>query len=163
MNILATLLFLCLNVNAQPSIRLIEGAFIFKFTHFIDKNLVKESINICIFKDKEIYKNLSNSINGKVVGDKIVKISSVNLDDIKSCNILFLGKQLSDKQQDKVLKQIKNVKVFTISRDNYNIPTTVINLKLKNKSLIFDANNTLIKKYHITLSSKVLRLADKVY
>jgi len=163
MRIFIFILFLSFCVNAQPSIKLIEGAFIFKFSHFIDKNSIEENLNICIHEDNEISHNLKKSVHGKKVGTNHIRIISTIIQEVHSCHILFLGRQLSKVQIKKVIDSIRNNKIFTISRSNLNTQVTAINLKIKDNKLNFDANNTLLKKYNIFLSSKVLRLADRVY
>lgn len=150
---------------AQPSIKLIEGAFIFRFSHFIDKkNLQSDStINICIHEDTEILTELKSRAKLKKIGGNSVNIISTNLEEIDDCHILFLGKKVSLSSSNLVIKSMKKRKFLTISRNDLNTTITLINLKIKDQKLNFDANKTLLNKHKINLSSKVLRLADKVY
>lgn len=149
---------------AQPSISLIEGAFIYRFTHFIEWELNDKDFNICIYKDQDIYKSLKERTQGKSIKGSSISIHNVNNDkEINKCHMLFLGKKVEDKQKKKSLKQIQENKIFVVSRKDLNTDLSMINLKIKESKLSFDANKTLMKEMEIGISSKILRLADKVY
>lgn len=150
-------------LSAQPAISLIEGAFIYKFTHFIEWELEKSSFNICIYQDQDVYKSLKERTIGKSVKGNSIQVQQVSEKDINQCQMLFLGKQIDKNLKEVSKKQIQDNKVFVVSRKDLNNEISMINLKIKESKLSFDANKTLMNKMQIGISSKILRLADKVY
>ncbi|OIQ19679.1 MAG: hypothetical protein BM556_04125 [Bacteriovorax sp. MedPE-SWde] len=148
---------------AQPSIRLIEGAFIYRFTHFIDWNSENKNFNICIYKDKDVYNSLKDRTQGKTVKGLEISILDVSSEPLNKCQMLFLGKAIHQKSQKESFKSIKDNKIFVVSRDKLNPKVSMIRLKVKERKLSFDANKTLMNELDINISSKILRLADEVY
>jgi len=146
---------------AQPSIKLIEGAFIFRFTHFIEWDLKSKEFNLCIYKDRDIFNSLKKRTHGKSVKGNNINIVNVDAKSLNTCHMLFLGKAISEPKISKEL--LKHKKIFVVSREASKDDTSMINLKIKESKLSFDANKTLMNKMKINISSKILRLADKVY
>lgn len=150
-------------LSAQPAISLIEGAFIYKFTHFIEWELSNNKFNICIYEDPAVYKSLKERTSGKSIKGNSINVQEVSPSQINQCQMLFLGKQVEKKLKASSKKQILDNKVFVVSRKDLNNEMSMINLKIKESKLSFDANKTLMKEMQIGISSKILRLADKVY
>jgi hypothetical protein len=150
-------------LSAQPAISLIEGAFIYKFTHFIEWELSNSKFNICIYEDPAVYKSLKERTSGKSIKGNSINVQEVSPSQINQCQMLFLGKQVEKKLKASSKKQILDNKVFVVSRKDLNNEMSMINLKIKESKLSFDANKTLMKEMQIGISSKILRLADKVY
>lgn len=148
---------------AQPAISLIEGAFIYKFTHFIEWDISDKKFNICIYEDQAVFKSLKERTHGKSIKGNSIYVQEVSAKEINQCQMLFLGKQVDKNLKASSKKQILDNKVFVVSRKDLNNEMSMINLKIKESKLSFDANKTLMKEMQIGISSKILRLADKVY
>jgi len=156
------LIFLNISVFSQPSIQVVEGAFLYRFTHFIDWNLKGNTLNLCVYKSPSIYKSLIDSTKGKTIQGSPINILTPSKRNIESCHMIFLGKELEVKDIPyKALLQKK--RIFVVSRSKKDDKLSMIRLKVKNNKLSFDINKTLMNKMKINISSKVLRLADKVY
>lgn len=156
------MVLLNISVFSQPSIQVVEGAFLYRFTHFIDWNLKGNTLNLCVYKSPSIYKSLIGSTKGKTIQGSPINIINPSRRNIENCHMIFLGKKLEEKDIPyKALLQKK--RVFVVSRSKKDDKLSMIRLKIKNNKLSFDINKTLMNKMEINISSKVLRLADKVY
>ncbi len=99
------------------------------------------------------------SSGGRVV--QIQRYRSVN--SIGNCQVLIMSPQLGDADLRSALKKAHAMKAFTISdRSNFAKTGGMIALKIRKKKLRFDVNLAAAKKSGITISARLLKLADTV-
>jgi hypothetical protein len=140
----------------------LEAAFIYRFMYFLPGERIEEEYSLCVKNNPQVY----NALHGKLEKSKIftgtLKILDVQ-DDYSSCSLLYLGEKLTPAEIVKVAMELDKHKILIVSKNGMNKSMAMINLKIKTDKVKFDANKTLMKLYEINLSSKVLRLADKVF
>ncbi|MCP4154953.1 MAG: YfiR family protein [bacterium] len=99
-------------------------------------------------------------IRGKNV--KILHIKSKNYDQISNCHILFIPK-LSLKKLRAAIDAVGDNPVLTISdTKGYEEKGVMINMFKLGTKVRFNVNNTVARKNGIMLSSRMLKLAQKV-
>ncbi|MDX1914855.1 MAG: YfiR family protein [Methylophilus sp.] len=98
------------------------------------------------------------------MNDKKITYKTIDgIEEIKSCQVLYMEETHWIK--DKRLKEhIEKYSVLTIAdTGNQSAYASMINLQLENKKYSFTINNQVVKEASLTLSSKLLRLATRVY
>jgi hypothetical protein len=140
-----------------------KAALIYNFAVFIAWPEENHMINVCAFEEDQDNVNRdileSKEINGMPVHFVIIR----NLDQIKSCQILYLEetKKIDDKKLLAYLADSKLLSILNSQSSSENF--AIIKMQLENNKYTFTINNQVAKQANLTVSSKLLRLATKVY
>jgi hypothetical protein len=141
-----------------------KAAYLYNFALFTEWPAPPgASLNLCVL-GKESMGDEFEKLEGKLVNGQRMAVSRVNgRDDIAHCQILFLG-EAEGINIHHLLKEIDDAPVLTVA-DNENLMQTgvMIGMSIQNKRLTFDINPHAAKRAHLSISSKLLRLARKVH
>lgn len=118
--------------------------------------------NVCTFDDDQGNLNEQllerKTINGKPVNVKHVR----HIDDVKDCQVLFV--EDTAKVHDRRLQDVvKKYSVLLIESAQNPTQTGMIQIELVDKRYHFVIDHQAVKDANLMLSSKLLRLAARVY
>ncbi len=164
--------FLCILLGspvaqAEPatvSERDMKAALIYNFAVFTAWPESRESaFNVCVFdEDKEnLNRDIlrSKQINGKPVHFEVI----FSIGEVQKCQLLYL-EDSKNKEDKMLLESMVNFSVLSIADTMDKMASaSIINIHLDNKKYKFTVNNEAAKRSNLTVSSKLLRLATKVY
>jgi hypothetical protein len=97
----------------------VKAAFIFHFAQLVDwppetSTAAANSLFLCTLGDDPFQGTLENTVAGKAVGDRILRIRHLKqADDLQACQVLFLGKAQS-KRIPMVLANLHNAPILTV-------------------------------------------------
>lgn len=160
-------ILLSLPVQAESTMvneRDMKAALIYNFAVFTAwPESGETAFNVCVFdEDKEnLNKDIlrSKQINGKPIHFEVIFSNS----DVKKCQLIYL--EDSKNREDKtLLESMVNFSVLSIEDTTDKVASAgIINIHLDHKKYKFTVNNEAAKRSNLTVSSKLLRLATKVY
>ncbi|MBD3291183.1 DUF4154 domain-containing protein [candidate division KSB1 bacterium] len=159
---------LALQTNTKPYDYEVKAAFIINFAKFINwQHSAFESIDspfyIGILGDNPFNSELEKLVSGKKLKGREVRILYFNkFQDFKFCHILFISR--SEKKRVKhIFKALKTNGILTISDiENFIEYGGTIGFIMKNKKIRFEINLASANNANLTISSKLLRLAERV-
>jgi hypothetical protein len=141
-----------------------RSAYLYNFAQFADWPANDQpSFNICTLE--KVAESLSPDVlANKTVHGKKIKLSQFSESaDITECQMVYLNTPDSS-YSAKIAKKLSTEHVLTVGEDgsgNGNGPG-IINLSVKNNRLVFDLDLAKARKANISLSSKLIPLAQKV-
>jgi hypothetical protein len=139
----------------------IKAAYLYNFALLTDwpENKRTGDFNLCLY-GKEGFGSAIYALEGKTMGDQIIKISVLlENDDVSNCHIVFLGKTDQQKEQ-KLLHEITTLPILLVT-DNVKMSYYHILIVQENEKLAFTIDTKALKESHLNLSSRLLNLAKK--
>jgi len=146
----------------------LKAAFVFQFANYVqwpETSFKDEAtpIVIGIAGNQDMSKTLAAAVRGKTVGSRAIQV--VDVADEKSadaCQILFIDAK-DDKKVDDFLATVRTKPILTVSDDdNFTSEGGVIRLFLKDSKLRIEINIDEAQRSGLTISSKLLSLAQVV-
>lgn len=140
-----------------------KAAFLYNFASFTEwPEPISGNFNICIFENDPIAPSLM-AIEGKPVkGARLAIIRITNIAQARQCHMLYLGES-GHANIHRWLNEQAQLPILTVTDDNEPTGTGVmISMMLENKKLSFEVNYELARQAHLSMSSKMLRLAQRV-
>lgn len=142
----------------------LKAAFIFNFATFTEwPSGTGSTLNFCV-AGKNPFGNALDSLEGKALGGKrlTIRLPAAG-ESLRACQILFIG--ASDQAEiGKLLEEIKGAPVLTIGEGgNAAKQGVMIGLLMEQKKIAFEVNLEAARRAHLSISSKLLRLARAVY
>lgn len=139
-----------------------KSAYLYHFAQFVDWGPIEQAtFNICTLQ------KVADSLSPEVLANKTVQGKKIKLAhfyayaDPTECHIVYLN--ASDTANTaKVAKQLSSVHLLTVGEGADGIGPGIINLSVKNDRLVFDVHLSRAHKANISLSSKLIALAQKV-
>ena len=158
----------CANSKDLPSREdYVKAAFLYNFAKFIkwpnQTFATPESpLVLCILGKNPFGGALSSISKKKIRGRNLVIKQCINLNHIKSCNILFISKS-KHTEINNITKRLKKMPVLTVSDvDEFIEHNGIIGMtKVKNK-IRFQINFRVAQDCGLTISSQLLKLATKI-
>lgn len=151
--------------GATPSVsdHDMKAALIYNFAVFIAWPEENRMINVCAFEEDQDNVNREILESKKIDGMPVHFLIIRNLDQIKSCQVLYLEetKKIEDKKLLVYLADSQLLSILNSQSSSENF--AIIKLQLENNKYTFTINNQVAKQINLTVSSKLLRLATKVY
>lgn len=142
----------------------LKSAFIYNFATFIDwPGEIGNSLTLCVAVPDEAAKYFS-ALEGKPVGSMKLTVRRLTQDDsAEGCRILFVAESESDSFED-WLSEVGDDKVLTVAEaEAWLKKGVVLDLMIQDKRVVFDVNVDAARGEGITINSRLLRLARKVY
>lgn len=142
----------------------LKSAFIYNFATFIDwPSGLGNSLTLCVAVPDDAMKYFS-ALEGKPVGSMKVTVRRLTPDDsAKGCRILFVAESESDSFED-WLSEVDEDQVLTVAESEAWLEKgVVIDLMIQDKRVVFDVNVDAARGEGITINSRLLRLARKIY
>jgi len=154
--------------TAIPKEYQIKAVFLFNFAQFVSwpkKSFASPEEPFCIgiLGDDPFGAFLDETVQGeKVESHPLVIERYRTIEDIKKCQILFISK--SEKNQtDKIFAYLKDRNVLTVGdTDGFLEDGGIITFSTKENKIHLKINPKAAKRVNLSISSKVLRLAEIV-
>ncbi|MDY6987911.1 MAG: YfiR family protein [Thermodesulfobacteriota bacterium] len=150
-----------------PSEYVLKAAFLFNFAKFVEwpaEALTDDQrvISLCVFGE-DPFGGALESIEGKTVkGRKVMTSRSKSLADLKECHILFISRSM-EKDMAWILAELRDLSVLTVGdTENFTHRGGIINFVTVGNKLRFDINMKAARENGLKISSKLLKLANKV-
>ncbi len=158
------LLMACLSVShATVSVDTLKAAYVYNIAKFVNWPAAMESLAICVLSERPQLISQLETLDNKRVADQVIgirRISAISeVSDIDSCNIVYI-----DNDQKALELANQNPGILTISEKSAKDRQTngVVTFYVVDNRLMFEIDLTLINKKKISISSKLLRLANRV-
>lgn len=142
----------------------LKSAFIYKFASFIDWPAdMGKKLTLCAAVPGEAMPNFS-VLDGKPVGDMTLVVRHLGpADSAEGCGILYVAAP-ENSSFDDWLSEVGDEEVLTISESpGWLKKGVVVRLMMVDNRVAFDVNLEAARGENIDISSRLLRLARKVY
>jgi YfiR/HmsC-like len=146
----------------------VKAAFLFHFAQLTDwpagaLDAGDPSLKLCILDDEPSRQELQNTIDGKVVGGRVLHVRQISqLQEIRDCNILFLSRDEAQRQTA-IVRSLRGMPVLTVGETaNFLSEGGMIRFHLEEGKVRFDINLTAADSSHLKISSRLLLLATSV-
>src|SRR5882724_448607 len=145
----------------------VKAVFLFNFAQFVEwpPSTFKEtnSIVIGIFGEDPFGPYLDEAVRGEEVnGHPIIVQRYHHIEDIKECHILFIN-AAEARQLKQVFSSLKSKNILTVSdADNFTKQGGMIRFFTEERKTRIRINLNAAKQADLTISSKLLRLAEVV-
>lgn len=166
----AVIACMCAPVYAQRAqIDDVKAAFVFQFANYVqwpDGTFENDTspIVIGIIDNDNMIKVLTASVQGKSIGKRNIKVVDVSSDqEAQACHILYIDSS-DDGRVDDYLSAVRSRPVLTVSDDDdFTEEGGVIRLFESQSKLRFEINVDEVERAKLTISSKLLSLAQVVH
>ncbi|MEI6414612.1 MAG: YfiR family protein [Pseudomonadota bacterium] len=142
----------------------LKVAFIFNFVGFIEwPAATGPALNLCVV-GKDPFGTALDTLAGKSVGTRTIQVMRLpGRQDVRRCQILFISP--SEKNEvTSLLAALEGNSTLTASdTDGLVRQGVMIGLELEQKRVVFDVNLEAARRAGLSISSKLLRLAKKIY
>src|ERR1700735_465246 len=146
----------------------VKAAFIFHFAQLVDwppetSTDAANSLFLCTIGEDPFQGALENTVAGKPVGDRILRIRHLKQeDDLQACQVLFLGKAQS-KRIPMVLATLHNAPILTVGESpGFLGAGGMICFVLEDKNVRFGINLDAAASAKLKIGSRLLILAQTV-
>ena len=165
------LMLFCLGLSAARSQTIsheypLKAVFLFNFAQFTDWptnafDKPDSPLVIGVLGDDPFGAVLDDAVRDEIVnGRKFVVERYHRVEDIKACHILFIS-QSETKRLDKIVAALKGKPVLTVSEiDNSAQRGVRVQFITENNKIRFKINTDSLEEANLTMSSKLLRLAE---
>lgn len=140
----------------------LKAAFIYNFSLFTTWPKMDKNLRVCVL-GAETYTALLSKYAGRNVQGAAVHVEQVgSAQAARNCQVLFVD--INDSSIDTINKALEGAAVLTVADARKVNPASVmISLTQENGRVAFEINQAAANSAGITLSSKLLKLAKKVY
>jgi hypothetical protein len=103
-------------------------------------------------------------LQGRKIREKRLLLKrEISLDQVRDCHLLYISAN-EPENLARIREQLQDASVLTVSDLNpASTERTIINMSIDNKRLVFDIDMMAAKQARLVMSSKLLRLARRVY
>jgi len=144
----------------------VKAAFLFHFAQLVEWPADAFDGNsgplvLCTLEDDAFYDELENSVQGKQIGSRTIRIRHIHLSQAaRGCNLLFIGK--SD-GKGLSLATLRTLPVLTVGEtDDFLSSGGMIRFHFDQDRIRFDINSAAADSSHLKISSRLLLLATSV-
>lgn len=122
----------------------------------------EKAFNVCMFEADQESVNEA-LLESKVVNGKSVQVRTIHhIDDVKVCQVLFM-EESNVRYDQQLQQQLQRYSVLFVHNGQTHTDASMIHIELVDKRYLFSINHQAAKDANLTLSSKLLRLATRVY
>jgi len=143
-----------------------KAAFLYHFAQLVDWpndafDGSDSPLILCTLEDDAFYDELENTIQGKQIGSRTIRIRHVHISQAThGCNMLFINKR---EGKDLPLATLRNLPVLTVGEaDDFVSSGEMIRFRLVEDKIRFDINLGAANSSHLKISSRLLVLATSV-
>jgi hypothetical protein len=143
-----------------------KAAFLFHFAQLVEWPSAAfdgsdSSLALCTLDDDAFYDELENTIQGKQIGSRLIRIRHVHLSQVaRGCNMLFISRSES---KSLPLAALRNLPVLTVGEsDDFLSSGGMIRFHRAEDKIRFDINLAAADSSHLKISSRLLILATSV-
>jgi len=151
-------------MSSSVSDRDMKAALVYNFSVFTTWPETKSEVfKVCVFYEDQENINPeileSKKINGKSVHLEVIRDKS----ELENCQVLYLEDTRSI-YEPKFIDYLSELSLLTVvDTTHHALLPGIVNIQMENKKYYFSINNEAAKRSNLVLSSKLLRLATKVY
>lgn len=141
-----------------------KAAYLYNFALFTEwPALPDDNLNLCVL-GKDPFGTALDAVEGKPVRGLRLTVNRIGkTGSIEHCQILFL-RETEGVNIRRLLADLEEAPVLTVTdNDSLMQAGVMIGMTIENKHLTFDINAEAARRAHLSLSSKLLRLARTVY
>lgn len=172
---------LSLPSNAQISEYDVKAAFLFNFALFtqaipsapsgnstvapVDAATTASpaSYRICIYGKDPFGPALKSLSSRKVAGRPVAIVQGVNLDELKTCQLIFIGETDRDSVR-RAANAVIGLPIITVAEvKEFPFTSVIFNLILVDEKVAFKINTVAAKNQQLDVSAKLIRLAKSVH
>lgn len=141
----------------------LKAAFVYNFTLFTTWPQTTPVLDICVLGGNT-YLTLLKKYEGRIVNKATVQVKRVgSASEARGCQVLFIDSS-EHEHIDNINRALQDVPVLTVAESGKLSPYSVIILLVRNQDRVtFEINQNAATDRGLTLSSKLLKLAGKVY
>jgi hypothetical protein len=142
----------------------VEAAFLYNFALFTEwPDLPTSEFRICVMGSDAVLVALE-SVKKKQIKDHPVSVKNISSAiQAQSCEVLFVGRS-GHASINNLARQIGNAPILVVSEENgYDPKNVIIALVAQQDRIAFKINRTSALENSLTISSKLLKLAQQVY
>lgn len=142
----------------------IKAAFLYNFLAFTEWPAeVGNTITLCVYGPDPFGENL-NKMQGKGLGVRSLTVKRVNsVDGLHSCQAVFITRPVMSNLR-RVLDNVGDRPVLTVAdSQDAALQGVALNMSMDQNKVTFEANLAAARGNRLNLSSKLLRLATKVF
>jgi YfiR/HmsC-like len=165
-SLIALILLLMLQVRlavAEPSTDQIKSAYVLNFLKFtVWPSEAEEKISLCVVGNNVLGGALA-ALDGRLVGKRRLYVVQFAYPDsqLNSCQAIFIGES---ERFAPILKMLADSPVLTISDiDDFAEKGGCIGLNYREDKIIFEVNQSSVRKSNLRLPGQLLNLAFNVY
>jgi hypothetical protein len=167
--LLAVLLWVSSPVSAAPIQEYeLKTAFLYNFalfTQWPNETVAEGSpyITVCTIGQDPFGPVLEQLQGRKIREKRLVLRREISLDQVRDCHLLYISAN-EPENLARIREQLQDASVLTVSDLNpASTERTIVNMSIDNKRLVFDIDMMAVKQARLVMSSKLLRLARRVY
>ncbi len=142
----------------------VKAAFLYNFIAFTEwPDDIDQTLNLCIYGEDYFGQEI-DKLQAKSVGNNSIKVIRLtSLEKSKACHVLFISKS-AIKDLPNILASIQGEPVLTIA-DSPEAASkgAIINMNLTQNKINFEVNLESAHRVRLSISSRLLQLAAKVY
>lgn len=142
----------------------IKAAFLYNFLAFTEWPAeVGSTINLCVYGPDPFGEHL-DKMQGKSAGARSLAVKRVNsVDGLQSCQVVFITRPVIGNLR-RVLDNLGDRPVLTVAdSQDAALQGVALNMSVEQNKVTFEANLAAARTNRVNLSSKLLRLATKVF
>jgi hypothetical protein len=146
----------------------IKAVYLFHFAQFVDwpENAFatpQSPFVIGIYGDEPLAASVEDAVMSETVrGRKLVVRRCASIDDVTDCQILFISRSRAA-SLDRILARVKGKSILTVSDiENFTSRGGMVRFLTERNRVHFRINTEEPPKVGLTISSKLLRLAERV-
>jgi uncharacterized protein DUF4154 len=154
--------------SAPPLEYQVKAAFLFNFAKFVEwppdtPRTAEDAFVICVFDDEVLARALDQAVIGKTVEGRVFRMRRLqNLDDPRSCRMLYLGGNDTPRLST-LLRSIRTNAVLTVGNTRgFTRLGGIINFIMQDNRVRFEINPEAADRAGLRVSSKLLQLATIV-
>ena len=142
----------------------VKAAYILNITAFVSYPNKAANINICVIGDDLIGMTLANLQSDQKDRFSTLAISKREVNsNMDGCRVLYISSQKTDSLKH-ILYKVSELPILTISDiEQFSQKGGMIELVTKNDRVVLHVNLKAIEKQKLSLSAKILEIAQEVY
>ncbi|HKH49985.1 MAG TPA: YfiR family protein [Thermoanaerobaculia bacterium] len=146
----------------------VKAAFLFNFTKFVEWpsdvfTSPGDPVTVCVMGDDSFGESLDAVVQGETVNGRRLKVHRTRSPaELRACHMLFVPR--SERRQSELLSSLRGAGILTVGDgDGFLSDGGIIRFVLDQNRVRFEINHAAAEANRLKLSSKLLRLARRVY
>lgn len=148
--------------DVLPEYRL-KAVFLYNFIAFAEWPGLDSSITLCFYENHPFGAEV-DALNGRRVNEWPIRVAIKKSGEaLQDCHALFISNN-EIKNLPAILETLGHKPILTIADSTHaGTQGVILNMQVENEKITFEANLAAARNVGLTLSSRLLRLATKVY
>jgi len=146
----------------------VKAAFLFNFSKFVEWPSDAfmspgDPVTVCVMGDDPFGESLDSVVQGETVNGRRLKVHRTrSTAELRACHMVFVPR--SERRQSEILSSLRGTGILTVGDgDGFLSDGGIIRFVLDQNRVRFEINLAAAEGNRLKLSSKLLRLARRVY